>query len=667
MLSSDWRNYSPDDYLLCFESENSLSSTRCFVSDDFFCLLDDGETISDATETEHSFRGKVDVAVGRYTVRNLEQAKVMVDKVEAYMKNTNAGAWQNTIVFMGDDGNDNIHMDDADMAAKVVEDICPSFDVKRIMWDSYKRTSSATGFSYPDVTNSIRKYMNSGALMMNYTGHGSPYTLSHEQVIGLDDFANTTTNCLPLWFTASCDIMPFDSQESTIGETAVLNSKGGAVAFFGTTRTVYSHQNRLLNLAFTKLVADPSKDISIGEAARRAKNSLVDAQTDLTVNKFHYALIGDPALRLALPRLKVVIDHINGKEVNTTDKHKMKAGEVVKVSGHIEENGILASDFDGLMTAMVNDAKQEVVCRLNDTGKDGAKEPFVYEDYSGTVFRGTDSIRAGRFEFSFVVPRDITYADGAGDIKIYAVNNDRTKMSTGNTNSIVFNGSASLSTDSIGPSIYSYLNSSAFSNGDAVNATPFFMAELRDEDGINAAGSGIGHDMQLIIDGDPAKTYSLNDYFTFDFGSYQSGTVGFSIPYLEEGEHRLLFRAWDVLNNSNTCELIFTVSNSVSPRLFDVECLKNPAVGSTTFRIVHDRIGSNLDVDIEIFDMSGRHLGTHSVSGVPGNTTFTVDWDLTVNGGRPLNTGIYLYRACISSNGSEQASKVKKLIVISNK
>ncbi len=665
MLSSDWRGRSPDDFLLCYEGENSFSATKCFVSDDFFTMLDDGEVIVTGSGSSMTYRGKPDVAVGRFPVRTSAQARTMVDKVEKHLGNRYAGAWQNTIVFMGDDGDNNIHMEDADVVAKTVEQICSSYDIKRVMWDSYERTASSTGFAYPAVTAIIKKYMNSGALMMNYSGHGSPYTLSHEQVIGLKDFANATGDCLPLWFTASCDIMPFDGQEATIGEEAVLNDKGGAVAFFGTTRTVYSHENRKLNLAFSKLVVDPAKNLTIGEAARRAKVQVVSSGEDVTVNKLHYALLGDPALRLALPRLKAVIDTINGKVVDGSTMHTMKAGETVRVTGHIEDAGMTAEDFNGMMTAIISDAKRQVVCRQNEGGDE--TEVFKYYDYSGTVYRGTDSIRGGRFAFTFVVPKDINYSDGACDIRVHAISSDKKRSAAGNTTSLVLNGSSEFKADSIGPAIYCYLNSTSFTNGDAVNATPYFIAEVNDEDGINAAGNGIGHDLQLIIDGDMMQTYSLNDYFTFDFGSYKKGKVGFSIPQLSEVPHTLKFRAWDVFNNVSVSELMFVVDSNTAPKLFDVDCLKNPAVTSTSFRVVHDRVGTNLDVEIEIFDMSGRHLGTHAVSGPASGTALTVDWDLTINGGRRLGTGVYLYRAKISCDGSDYASKTKKLIVISNK
>ena len=162
-------------------------------------------------------------------------------------------------------------------------------------------------------------------------------------------------------------------------------------------------------------------------------------------------------------------------------------------------------------------------------------------------------------------------------------------------------------------------------------------------------------------------TYNLNDNFSYDFGSYTSGRTYYSLPELEPGEHMLLFRAWDVLNNSSVTELRFNVVKGLGPRLFDVACTQNPATTSTTFVISHDRTGSTVDVDIDIFDMSGRHLWRHSESGVSTDSSYTVDWDLTVGGGEKLQTGVYLYRASISCDGSSKTSKAKKLIVIGNK
>ena len=226
-------------------------------------------------------------------------------------------------------------------------------------------------------------------------------------------------------------------------------------------------------------------------------------------------------------------------------------------------------------------------------------------------------------------------------------------------------GSQLADNDSIGPSVYCYLNSPSFSNGDCVNSTPYFVAEITDKDGINASGAGIGHDMQLIIDGKQLQTYSLNDNFTFDFGSYTKGSTYYNIPELEEGKHSLQFRVWDILNNVSIAELQFEVRRGVKPSL-SVACTKNPARESTTFVVAHDRMDSEVSVVIDVFDMSGRQLWRHEESGVSTGANYTVDWDLTVDGGMKLQTGVYLYRVHLTADGGTTISKAKKLVVIGN-
>ena len=170
--------------------------------------------------------------------------------------------------------------------------------------------------------------------------------------------------------------------------------------------------------------------------------------------------------------------------------------------------------------------------------------------------------------------------------------------------------------------------------------------------------------MELIIDGELARTYVLNDYFQFDFGDYRSGSLNYSIPTLAPGSHRLCFRAWDVLNNSSTVELPFTVVKGLEPQVFSVDCTPNPARTSTTFLVSHDRVGSEVDIQIDVFDTSGRQLWRHTETGVAAGQSYTVTWDLTTTGGHRLQTGVYLYRIQLSSDGSTQASKAKKLIIV---
>lgn len=649
MRTSEWSGYNTDDYLLCYESENSFSQVNCYVSDDFFCLLDDEEVIQTTNGNSTTYAGKPDVAVGRLPARTPDEAKTLVDKIISYAQNEYAGPWQNEICMMGDDGNDNSHMKTADKVATMIESTYPNYNVDKIYWDAYQRTSSSTGYSYPDVTRLIKQQLQNGALMMNYCGHGAAYAMSHELVMKLTDFESQQSNYLPLWMTASCDIMPFDGQEENIGETVMLNSKGGGIAFFGTTRTVYATYNEVMNLAFTKHVLTPG--MAIGEAVRLAKCELVEKSSDLTCNKLQYTLLGDPALQLNTPRQKMVVDSING--MPATQGIKLAAGSIVKITGHVELNNETDTDFNGIVTLSVRDAEETITCRLNDRSSTGADKAFVYQDRTNYLYRGSENVTEGVFHFTFAIPKDISYTDGSGLMTLYAINADKTRSAHGENESFELIGSSTALTDSIGPSVYCYLNSKNFKNGGKVNTTPYFIAELYDDSGINASGSSIGHDLELIIDGDINKTYNLNNYFEYDFGDYRSGSIGFSIPQLSIGTHKLLFRAWDILNNSTTTELLFEVSEDAGSGEFNVTCTQNPASTNTQFVITHDRPGSELKVTLDVFDLGGRQLWRQTNTVMATNDTVTIDWNLNVAGGSRLHTGLYLCRLTLNDGDSQ--------------
>ena len=659
MVSKQWKAYNPDDFLLCMESENSYSEADCYVDDNFFCYLDDGEGGNPAS------RDMPDVAVGRFPVRTAEQAKVMVDKTINYVKNENAGSWQNTVVFMGDDGNGNVHMNDANTVANTVQNLNRGLHVKRIYWDAYPMQVSGTGNSYPVVEALIKQQMQTGALLFDYVGHGRAEMLSHERVLTLNDFKNFNNTNLPLWITVGCDIMPYDGQIENIGEAAVLNEKGGAVATYGTARTVYTNLNKNMNMQFMQALFTPvdGRIVSIGEAQRIAKNKLVSGYSsrDISYNKLAYQLMGDPALVLHIPTEKIVIDSLNGVADLYNTIVTLKAGSIATIAGHVENGGMVLSDYEGTVSLMVRDCEEHIVCRLNNTLE--GSTPFSYYDRPNVIFSGSGAVRNGKFSISFTVPLDIRYSNETGMINAFACS-DKKLLANGYNSTFLVGGTETVRNDSIGPSIYCYLNTPDFVNGGKVNTTPYFVAQLNDKDGLNTSGAGIGHDLELIIDNDASRTYVLNDNFTFDFGSYVSGSTFYHIPELAEGRHTLKFRAWDAMNNPSTAELQFNVVRGLEPTVSDISVSQNPARTATTFIVNHDRSGSNIDVELEVYDMSGRLLWTHASSGMAATSTYTYDWNLCTNAGAPLQTGVYLYRARVGSDGGSNTSKARRLVVI---
>lgn len=652
MRTSAWSQLDPNNFLLCFESENSTSDTQCYVMEEYYGLLDDGEGRSMVSD-------KADIGVGRFPVRSLTEAKAAVDKTIRHLRGENIGAWRNVVCVMGDDGDNNQHLKMANNVANTIQDNYPQLEVRKVIWDAYPMVASASGNRYPIIEKLLRQQMEEGALMMNYTGHAATYCLSHEMVFRIEDFAGYKSPRAPLWVTAACDVMPFDTQTSNIGETAFLNPNGAAVAFYGTARTVYAQSNEPLNIAFSKaLFATDAlgRPNRVGDAVRISKINSPSSE-----NKLHYALLGDPALTFGNPGNKVVLDAINGTPVaDLADDFMLHAGGKARFTGHIEHNsGEAINDFKGVLTARLYDSESFITCRNNT----GASEAFTFNAYDKILYNGQDSVRNGRFDLVCPIPIDIRYSNEAGRLLFYANTVDCRYEANGYNHDFLLGGTEPGIVDGDGPKLYAYLNDDSFTDGQTVGATPYFVADISDENGISAAGNGLGHDLELIIDGNPMTTYTLNDYFTGEFGDYTRGHVAFSIPQLSEGEHQLVFRAWDLLNNSNSITLNFVVDPGLPMNILNLKASKNPATNQTQFLLSYDRPGSVCEFTVEVFDFCGRLMWTHTETGSNDTGFYAIPWNLTTGSGFPLGSGVYLYRARVKCDKSEEATASQKLII----
>lgn len=664
MITTSMIRKSQSDYLLCYESNDALSHTDSYVLEEYITLLDDGKGIKPLKE-------KQDCGVGRITVTNEIDAEKVVNKLIRYINNEEVGGWKNTICYMADDGNANTHMMDAESVSGQIETYFPNYVTRKIYWDSYKVEQTATGNSYVNAYNDIIKQVEEGALIMNYTGHGGPNYLSHEQVVKRSDFASWTSPRLPLWIQAGCDISPFDMDDENNGESALLNEKGGAMGLVTTTRTVYATQNRKLNVNFMKHVLDRKDDgirYTLGEALAQAKNDIVAERSSLkrdSINKCHFVLLGDPAIKLNLPTYKVKVDSFQSDKTNDNGQTIIRAGSIVNVKGHVvDENDNTLNDFRGAISSVVFDNIELITCK-NNANEDII--PMTFYSRVKKLYIGTDSIKGGQFEFSFPVPLDINYSDQSGLLSLYAVNNTHTIEANGKYEDFIVGGTGSNEyTDTEGPKIALSFNgkqitSLADTEGLQSHETPYFVAALYDESGINTIGSGIGHDINLIIDNDPNKTYNLNSYFQNQIGSWKEGYVAYSIPTLESGTHTLMFRAWDNFNNPTTISFDFEVIEGLQPTIFDMK-INGPVKDQLELIIENDRPNSVLDIDINIFDVTGRQVWRGSERGISASDTYIYSCNLNALNGH-LTPGIYICKASVSTSNGKKANKSKKFMV----
>ena len=657
MHVSDWAGQNPDDYLLCYESYESLDHTKSYVMEDYFGLLDDTEGRSLLTE-------KVDLGIGRLPVGTAAQAREKVDRIIEYMTGVYAGAWCNRILVLGDDGDNNIHMQDADKVAGIYHDVNPAIDVRKIYWDAYQMEVSASYNGYPSIRKHLLEQFDEGALIVNYSGHGSTEVLSHELVLNKADMSNLKSRRLPFWITASCDIAPFDSPLESMGMNLVNNTEGGAIGMLSTTRTVYASLNSAINRSFSRYALSRSEEgrlNSLGDALRLAKNELVTAGTgenDRTENKIHFVLLGDPALRLAVAELTAVVDRFNDSDTTVTGT--AKAGSVVTVSGHIECNGERVTDYRGLLSSTVFDNERLITCRNN---LKTADKPFTFMYRDRVLYSGSDSVINGEFSFSFPVPMDINYSNQDGLIILYANSSDGRSANGRYENFIIGGTSEGLTTDSVGPDIMLYLNTPSFQYGASVNATPMLVAELHDSSGLNTSGNGLGHDILLVIDNNPNWTWVLNSNFEQTAGDYTSGRVMFSIPELPEGRHELMLRAWDVMNNSTTVYLGFKVVPDLKPK-FTIDVTASPAIENTAFVITHDRPGQNANVTIQVCSSDGTLQWMTTKRDETGTGVTVVDWNLHGSSGHRMQPGLYIVRATVGTDGGGSSSASCKMVIV---
>lgn len=677
------------DFIPTYQSIESLSPTQSVATDDFFGLMDPAEGAN--AEGAIGPGGSIDIGIGRFTCKTVTEARAIIGKVKNYYLrdenfqiadqtpencNTNEshlGDWRNWLLFLADDGDNSVHMGanngGADALANIVKNNNNSYNADKIYLDAYQRLSTPGGHRYPDATEDFQRRIKKGCLVFNYTGHGGEVGLTEERIIDIPTInALDNFNKLPLFITATCEFSRYDDPARTsAGELCLLNPKGGAIALLTTCRIAYSSTNDELNQAvirklFTNL--PNGKKPSLGDVVQQTKSALT--QTPMFAN-FH--LLGDPAMPLAYPELKVVTSKINNVTTTQSSSDTLGALARITVSGFVADtSGNKMASFNGIVYPTVFDKEQNVVCLLNDPGSalqgTDPPAPFEFKLQKNILYRGKAQVSNGDFSFTFIVPKDISFAPGPGKISYYATNGNTD--ASGYYNNIVVGGeSKNAISDNEGPSVSLYLNDKNFVNGGITNESPVLYANLTDSSGINTLGTSIGHDISAILDESGSKPVILNDYYEANLNSYQSGRVRYPFNSLSEGEHRLTFKVWDIQNNSNTIYTDFIVAPSAELALKHVLNYPNPFTTKTKFMFEHNQACNPLKVTIQIFTISGKAVKTiQKVVVCEGFKPEPIEWDGKDDFGDKLGRGVYIYKLAILDIQNKKAEKIEKLVIL---
>jgi len=667
------KNYSGNsNFIPTYQSFNSTVLTQSYVSDDYFGMLDDSEGLfgSDA----------VDIGVGRFPVKTKAEAAACVNKVLNYTQTgfdytaiSNActsglafsspfGDWRNVITFVGDDEDGGLHQKDADKLATLVDTTYNNYNIDKIYLDAFVQESTPGGQRFPAAKEAINKRIEKGCLVWNYTGHGGELGLAHERVVEVADINNwTNINNLPLVFTATCEFTRYDDPERTsAGEMVFLNPSGGAIAMFSTVRVVFAGPNFLLNQEFYKALETQvgGKMPTLGDLYYDMKNTSVGT----SLNSRNFTLIGDPALRLAYPKHKISTDSINAVAVTAFSLDTIRALSTITISGFVrDKNNAVLTSYNGILYPTVFDKSQNVNTLSNDGS---ATPPFTFKLQKNILYKGKVSVVNGYFSYTFIVPKDILYNYGIGRISYYAQNGS--EDGAGYYEKIIIGGTDSNAPlDSKGPDVSLYLNDDKFVFGGITDETPDLFAKIKDDNGVNTVGNGIGHDITAILDANTESSIVLNDYYQADLNSYKTGTIRYPFSTISEGQHSLTLKVWDVYNNSSQTYTEFVVAKSADMALSHVLNYPNPFTTKTQFYFEHNQCCQTLEVELQIFTISGKLVKTITdFVTAEGNRSNPINWDGRDDFGDKIGKGVYIYRLKVKNSMGSSAEQIEKLVIL---
>ncbi len=636
------------NYVPCWESVKSLNIVWSVASDDYFGYLDDGEGVSDDDN--------VDIGIGRFVVINAEEAKTVVDKVISYGTNTKKvmGPWRNIITFLADDGDNNLHLKHAETIINYIQGNDPVYNIDKIYVDAYQQISTPSGQRAPGVNKAVTDRIEKGTLIFNYSGHGGEIGLGHERFLEIADIKSWENyDKLPIFITATCEFSRFDDPTRiSAGEITFLSDHGGAIAMFSTSRATFASANLALNMAifknniFTKI---DGQDPTFGDVIRRSKILGGD-------NDKKFVLLGDPALKLAYTDYRVETTKIN--QVDAGDEpDTLRALSKVRVEGLItDQQGNPFTSYNGTLYPLVYDKNSEIKTLGDDN------PVYTFEVRKNILFNGKASVKNGRFDFEFIVPKDIAYKFGEGRISYYT-NND-SEDGSGYYEGVIIGGyDETAEEDVTGPEIRLYMNDTTFNPGDITDQNPVMLARVWDESGINTTGNGIGHDITAILDGDDSKTFILNEFYETDENRYNSGSITYPFKGLSSGKHILSLKIWDIYNNSSSAQLEFTVMPSENVIIENLMNYPNPFSSSTSFVFDHNQSGQDLNVKINIYTLSGALVTTlETVVTTEGYRSLPITWNATNGNGSKISRGFYIYQVVVRNQNGSTAEKRGKMI-----
>jgi hypothetical protein len=639
-----------------YSSRSSLNPLTTFSSDDYFGFLDFGQGQWEETRAGDEL---LQIGVGRIPAINFREANEAVNKIIAYETRKNMeGNWKRRISFFADDGDNNIHLNDAETHADFIAENHPEFEVLKLYLDRFEQVRENDIQSSPEAREVLKEQIKEGLLILNYIGHGNETTLTAERVFTVADLQDLPDNpYLPLFITATCEFGRQDSPFLRSGaEELLFAERKGAIGLLTTGRPVFSSVNFALNKAFIEAVFQTQDGVlpDLGTVFKQTKNNSLNGPFNR-----NFSLIGDPSLRLAVPELQAETEEIWDIQVETP-VDTLRAGQQVRITGKISDpaSGAKLSSMNGTYELSIADRPLEVKT-LGDESSPGS---FLEE--SNFLFRGLGEVLQGEFTAEVFIPLNLKQDFAQGTIRVMAILQGGTEQAIGAKRLILGGKVESPNRDTEGPEIILYFGKDLSETSPLIPSTTFpVKIMLNDESGINIAKSDPNTDITLQINEE--EPLVLNDRFSALDGGFKFGEIWTDLRNLQEGHNRILIKAWDNLGNPNVLESSIEVRGSLQMKITQLLSYPNPAAESSNFIITHNRPGENLNLRLEIYSIKGDIIfSTSRRYPVAPQVLNDLEWIFFHNKTKNPVKGMYIYKLQLMSEKDDTSDIWSGKIII---
>lgn len=599
-----------------------------------------------------------DIPIGRIPANSLEEAENYAEKLWNYETLSPdviiENEWRRKILLVADDEvstfdkHEYYHLG---YSEELISNghIPQTFDILKVYLTDYPLATGGLGRSKPEATEDLIEKINSGVMLINYFGHGSPTTWAHETVFTIDRDRNKIQNEFknPIIIAGTCDFGTFDQPNHPSASVELINMKQrGAIAVLSASRPSFAFGNRaLVSNFFSNFFhkSYPPGTETIGDAFIRAMNSIGGGD-----NAQNYNILGSPLIQPIMNAYNIQLDSLS--------EDTLKALSVVHFKARVTDSaGSTIANFNGKTVLLLRDA-------YSDTMQSGT---YYYQYPGPSIFKGIYTVTNGKIEGDFIIPKSIKYKnDPSGKILFYAIG-DQSNVAIGSKGGLLIYGSVQGVKDTRGPEIkLQFKENPNFVDGDILPSTSTLLLELFDEHGINTTKE-VGHEIALILD--ETRQYDLTEFFIYKENNYKEGIIEYPMPPLTTGRHTMKIRVWDNLNNvSETTihfEIISTEGDPDALVMTHVVNYPNPMTNDTYFTFSLLNPEPQATVTINIYTILGRLIKKIKTSLASPQGFQKIYWDGYDDNGNKLANGVYLYKITVD-NGVKKVSKIEKLMIL---